>query len=290
MTFAEILDQYGIPSAPAGSHHHVRPGWIGFDCPRCTPGSGRFRAGFNLNSKSTYCWACGRLDAVETLVELTHLPYRDVRELLKGMPSATPTKPVERRGTLRLPEGRDELLRAHREYLRSRGLDPDEIRRLWEVQGIGRAEKYAWSVYAPIIQAGEVVSWTTRKIDPQKGWFHSPPQDEAIPLKRLLYGEDYCRRTIVICEGVGDVWKIGPGAVATFGVGYSRAQMRRMAKYPERVILYDSNDEGQQRAKVLLSELMVFPGRTHNVVLDAADPGSADAKEVRKFRKTFLDD
>jgi hypothetical protein len=34
MKFTEVLDQLNIEYVTEG-HHHVRPGWVGIDCPWC---------------------------------------------------------------------------------------------------------------------------------------------------------------------------------------------------------------------------------------------------------------
>ena len=278
MTFLDLLELHGIPCKRPGEHHHVRNGWVGFDCVHCSPNSQRFRAGYD--GYKINCWSCGRLDLFETIRELTGEPYEVIRNL--DRPVKAPDRPVEASGRLTLPDGLASLKQAHREYLRGRGLDPAEIVNIWGVQA------WKWRVFAPIHKDGEIVSFTSRAITPEGAWRHAAPQHENVPIRRTLYGEDYCRDTIIVCEGLGDVWKIGPPATATYGVGYSRGQLLRISQYPRRIILYDSNPEGQKRAKLLLSELAIYPGETINVVLDADDPGSASREEVKEFRRVVL--
>jgi hypothetical protein len=106
--------------------------------------------------------------------------------------------------------------------------------------------------------------------------------------KDLLYGEDYCRDAIVVTEGPTDAWRIGPGAVATFGLAYSRAQVLRISRYPLRVICFDSEPEAQRQARRMRDELTAFPGETVIVRLDSKDAASAKPKEVRQLRE-FLE-
>jgi hypothetical protein len=105
-----------------------------------------------------------------------------------------------------------------------------------------------------------------------------------MPHRNLLYGEDYCRHTILVHEGPLDVWAVGPGATATCGTEFSPAQIRRIARYPRRGICFDSEPAAQTRARRLAAQLSLFPGETDLIKLDANDPGSAGAKELAELR------
>ena len=89
-------------------------------------------------------------------------------------------------------------------------------------------------------------------------------------------------------EGPTDCWKIGAGAVCTFGLAWTPAQLARIASYPTRVICFDNEEEAQKQARVLCAELEPFPGRTINVCLEAKDPGSAQKEEIQCLRKEYL--
>jgi hypothetical protein len=196
--------------------------------------------------------------------------------------------------TLKLPDGVQPMLPGHRDYLRDeRGLDPDEIERVWGVQGIAFAPKRPnYCLFIPIYdEFGRFVSWTTRTIGKEASsrYFAAPPDCEAIPHKSLLYGEHLCRHTIVIQEGCIDSWTIGPGAVATLGVSYSAQQKNRMAKYPIRLVNFDSQDDAQRRACELCEELASLPGITENIVWETGkDANSAERAEVDEFRRKYF--
>ena len=80
------------------------------------------------------------------------------------------------------------------------------------------------------------------------------------------------------------MFRIGYGAVAILGLGYSQSQFHRMTRYPRRIVCFDSDPPGQRRAKRLCRELDAYPGETMNVCLDFPDPGSASVKEIRMLR------
>lgn len=73
--------------------------------------------------------------------------------------------------------------------------------------------------------------------------------------------------------------------MATLGVLVTSAQIARLARYPVRVVCFDNEAGAQRRALALCRELSVFAGTTQNVVLDAADPGSAPPAETRALRR-----
>ncbi len=284
-----ILDHYEVPYKRQGQHHHVTQGWCGIDCCFCSPGAGSYKLGINLEWGSVSCWSCGSHSLVEVFREVTREPWSKCIELAKGIRRQTVPKDLQPKGKLELPKGLGPLLPAHKKYLRSRGFCPDEMERLWNFQGIGLAAKLAWRIFIPITFRGETVSWTTRSLtDKGVRYVNARPDQEKLPAKKVLFGLDYVRHVAFVVEGPLSGIRIGPGAVATFGTGWTRSQLRLLSKINTRVVVFDSDPLAQQRAKELCNALCAFGGVTYRVELDAADPGSASAKEVNLLRRSFL--
>lgn len=105
----------------------------------------------------------------------------------------------------------------------------------------------------------------------------------------MLFGIDFIRHAIIVCEGPMDAMKIGPGAVSTMGISYTKHQLKQIVDFPVRVVCFDNEPDAQKRAKKLCSDLSSFPGKTTNIVLDVKDPGEASPKEIKLIRKSFLD-
>lgn len=289
MTYPELLDELGIPKAEHGESQHVTEGWTGIDCPRCSPGESKFKAGYSPRG-FLRCWTCGPLPLAATLAEASGRPLGSVLRLLGGLNRPEPYLDPETRptGRLTLPKGVGPLLPAHAAYLRGRGFDPAELERLWGVRGIGLAARLAWRLFLPVQYKGKTVSWTTRAIgeDVKPKYLAAQPHEEEIPARGLLGGEDLVPgHAVVAVEGFFDAARVGPGAVWTAGVGYSTAQVRRLAAYPRRLICYDAEPEAQRRARGLAESLAPFPGSTAVVELDAKDPGSAPAREIQLLRR-----
>lgn len=288
MKFNELLQTLEIPYKTEG-HEHCRPGWIQLDCPFCSKGWGHFRLGYSLDGGFLNCWSCGPHRLIDTLVEATGLSYGRCKALLNDIEQPRFAPKERGHGKLVLPPGMDTLLQAHRSYLSRRGFAPSKIERLWGIKGFGPVGNFAWRIFIPIHYQGEVVSWTTRSIvDSGVRYLSAKPEQEAMNHKELLYGEDYCRHSVVVHEGPTDVWCTGPGAVATLGTGFSRAQVLKLSKYPVRGICFDNEPTAQKRARELCDMLESFPGETYNIILRSKDAGSASVEETNQLR-SFLE-
>ncbi len=291
MNLIEFLERFGIPFKREGEHHHVTRGWYGVDCPFCNSAPGNAKLGFNLESRGVSCWTCGRHKFSEAIEALVQKPWKEVSPLLDWTDRLfqfTPSRNLRQR--LVLPKGLGPLSPAHRDYLAGRGFDPDELVKLWGLRGIGLAAKLAWRIFIPATYRGETVSWTTRGItEAEPRYLNASPEQEKMSLKSLLVGEEYVRNAIIVTEGPFDAIRIGPGAVSLCGIKFTQSQIARIAKYPVRVIAFDSDPVAQERARELCQELCGFVGKTSRVELDAADPGEATKREVTKLRKRFLD-
>ena len=279
-----LLTDAGIPVRRGGEHHHVSSQFLGLDCPWCRIPGG-FHLGISPAGVAT-CWRCGPHSVAEVLAAVLNVPFAEARRLAGGRHVPRERPP----GRLRPPRGVGPLLPAHRRYLRGRGLRPAQVAALWGVGGIGVAARLAWRLYIPVVAGGEVVSWTTRAIgNVARRYVAAPAADEARPHKELLYGADYCRGAAVAVEGPLDAWAGGPGFVATFGTGYSRAQALALAQFPVRAVCFDAEPEAQERQAELVSELMGMPGLTYSLHLETGkDAGEADPAEIAEIRREVL--
>ena len=288
MHFADILRDHRVSHWTEGKY--CRPGWVQFFCPFCFGGSNAEKpyCGYNLSYNYVNCWRCGPHGVGKTVMALTGQSWKEVKLVLDDLDSPRREEKILA-GKLKLPDGVGPLLKCHGDYLRGRGFDTKELKRLWRIQGIGMSDRLPWRIFIPIYSRGQVVSWTTRSLkDTGTRYVSAAEDEEAVPHKSLLYGEDYATTAISVHEGPTDVWAVGPGAVGTLGTGFTPAQILRMSRYPRRIVCFDNQPEAQQRARRLCSLLEVFKGETVNVILDAKDAGSATPGELRKFRKLLV--
>ena len=288
----EFLSEHRIPFQEGGSHKHVRYGWTGVQCPWCRTSS--WHLGIRNGDGSCTCWRCGKHRLGDVLMRITGLSWGDVKEVVEKSTrgSLSPSRIVSHPSKVIMPRGVGPLSKAHLTYIRSRGFDPDYLTTTWGVQGIDLAVQLSWRLFIPIIQQNTVVSWTTRTIGKSDAirYISASPVEESISHKEVLYGADYATHSIVVVEGPTDVWRIGPGAGATFGLNVSYAQLIEIGSYPVRAICFDNSPEAQNRALYLANQLKTMPGETHVIRIESGDdPGSMDEEEVLELRGRFLD-
>lgn len=283
----ELLKTHHVEFRLAGEHHHVSRGWIGLDCPECGAGTRQFHLGIQLEQLRANCWRCGSFGLPWILSKILPL---SIAQIQKSLGDPKPSRYVKQnpQGKTILPPGIGPLQKQHEKYLRSRRFDPKKIQQLWNVQGLTIAGRLSWRLFIPLHKNGELASWTTRSIYPDTvpKYLTASTTQSRYPKASLLYGIDYCRgSTILLCEGPTDVWRLGPGAVASLGVGYSLEQLVEVARFPNRFICFDSDVPGQRRSDSLIEQLSCLDGSTKSIQIDAADPGELTEKEADKIRR-----
>jgi DNA primase len=181
----------------------------------------------------------------------------------------------------------------HRKYLKSRSFDPDQLEQDWGLLGTGPLGPFSNRIIIPIYQAGELVCYQGRDITGKSPTrYKSCSDDKAVlPIKSCLYGIDKVEgEKIIITEGATKVWRIGPPAVATFGAIVTDAQILMLKKFQRRIVLFDGDNTGRERAANLSARLGMFPGKTE--VFELPDGISPDdvACAVNGVRKMCLED
>jgi hypothetical protein len=297
MTIVEILKELRIPYKEAGEHHHVSHGWVGVDCPDCSPGWGHYRLGFHLGTGGAYCWLCGKRPSRLMLSRLAGKPVAEINPLYSQLQLVeTRRKSAHEGRSLKFPpfqkwDLQHQEAEPHRWYLAKRKLHIDAVGERWGVTALRLAGRWSWRLLIPIAHQGEYVSWTTRSIvkNVEPRYLNCPEEWERMPAKNLLYGEDYCGESVVVCEGPVDVWKIGPGAVCTFGTAFTKVQTARLTKFSRIAVCFDSTDEGQRRGRELMDQIGYSTPNVVNVRLETGkDAGDADEDELKELRRRFL--
>ncbi len=284
----DFLDKYNVQHSTY--HHHSRPGWVQVqECYNCH--SNNFHLGLKLDGTRASCYRCGGKNMGKALKALTDAPWHEIRKII-GQGAFLSPEPETPCGVYTPPTCLVPLTGKIEKYVKGRGIHPDYASRVWGCMGTGPFSDYPFRLFIPIKRRKRPVSWTARATSKtqtpryQTAMKHQKSFDE----KRMLFGSDFARGSVVIVEGPLGAIKIGPGTVATCGVAYTQAQLSLMADYPRRFICFDSEDAAQARAQRLAADLAVFPGETSIVVLDAADPGEITRAECRSLRRMAFGD
>lgn len=297
MKFRQLCEEYHIDTAPPG-HKHAREGWVNVPCPFCTGNPG-YHLGYEETKDRFRCWRCGFKKHMDVVMRLTGVGSQEARLLLRRFkgrprPRVQSAREVKRRriSKLKMPAGCGPMTEAHRRYLRGRGFDPDRLARLWGLLGTGPIGDYKFRVIAPISHEDELVSYQGRDITGKHPLKYKacPQSEEVMDHHHTLYGLDKVPGdAVVVVEGIADVWRLGYGAVATFGIAYTRQQVSLLRGFRSRFVMFDSGDpQALEQARVLAAELSAFKGSTEIVTLDAGDPGEMGQEEADALMRELL--
>ena len=289
-----FCDDYHITFFTHGNKN-VPMGCVGIKCPFCDDHSNHMY--FRLNfAWAVNCWRCGRHSLSETVQALLGVPGVEARGIITRYASDSPraSQPQDQRifaKSVVFPAGMSEMEQGHRLYLIKRNFDPNEIKNTWKVQGTNHIDPdYKWRIIAPITFRGQVVSYQARDIgDFQEPKYRAcPPEYEVVSHKDVLYGFDEARGdSVVVVEGITDVWRLGPGAVATFGTKWTKPQALLMIqKWDKIFLLFDPDDPGRLAGLSLYHFLRGFKENVELLELNGySDPGSMPDSEAKYLMK-----
>lgn len=276
----EWLAQYGVDTA-GHEHNHGRIGWTQVrECPYC--GSTNYHLGIKNDWSRANCWKCGPHNIQQVLKLVSGASWNEVKGLGRF---AVVAHTIKEYGGYKPPAGLVPLAPKDREYLESRGFDPDALVSLWSLQSIGPLSGMRKGVFIPITHRGKPVSWTIRHRKGDPRYTTAKDDEKLLSEKDFLFGAEHCQGTVIVVEGPFDMFRVGPGAVPLFGLAYTQAQVAALSRIHRRIVCLDNSSDAQRVADRLCSDLSAFPGETIRVCLEAEDPGSASIEEIQELRK-----
>ena len=267
MDFRKLCADYGIPIAPH-AHRHFRAGWINVECPFCTGNPG-YHLGYEEAGSGTgfVCYRCGGKGGVRTIAALCHVSYNEAKEIISQYGGRPYQVQVKRWNEWKLgesvapPVGLRRVSLRGLKYLKNQGYDAEELEHLWDIKMTGPVGRYKFRIFIPIKFQGFTVSFTCRSyVGSDVRYLSCPSAEEKIPHKQILYGIDEVpnRNRIVVVEGCTDVWRLGPGAVATFGTKVTQSQLKLLSAFKKIVLIRDSDKAGAVAWRKLEAQLEGF--------------------------------
>lgn len=285
------LRAYNVPHSLQGKN--ISPGWVGVRCPFC--GDTSDHGGFAPEGYYS-CWRCGWHPLEDIIAALEHIPYHVACERVKEFAGEDaikiPLPQPQTVSTLKLPLGTGPMTERHKEYLRRRRFDPDQLSVNFHLLGTGPVGNHAWRIVAPIYFNGVLVSYQCRDITGKADLrYKSCARNlEVIPHKEILYNWDSCTGTsVIVVEGITDVWRMGDNTVATFGIKWTAKQLNLLAERFKKVaVLYDSEPQAQAQA-VKMGKMLASRGvEVDNITLDSGDPSDLEQAEADKLKGEIL--
>lgn len=280
-----------LPEDGARDKHISRTGeWAQMKCPIC--GGDHLWLGYNLERDYFNCYNHGSASKYDLF--RAWFPSENARDLLKGLDSLDVTITIKEKPTGAylppLPHRPLAFSLSHFAYLKGRGFDPVTCEEKWGIKALwGDVEpRHRNRLFIPVYdEAGRPGSWQTRAIhdDGTPRYLTAPKNREAVPIKHLLYGEQFVNKfsTIIVTEGVFDAIAVGTNAVATFGKKITNEQFMKISQYKRRIICFDGERDTKAQARELARSLSEFSGLTGCFYLDAPDPATAPKEEIDRL-------
>lgn len=274
------------------SGKNVSPGWVNIECPLCSDNSNHL--GYNLDRNYFNCWKCGANNQYEILMQLLNINFFQVRNLLYEYSGRSLVfdniKKKTNASKIVLPG--KELMEMHRKYLLRRNFDPDYLIEKYKIRGTGIAGYWKYRIMIPIYYNNQLVSYQGRDItNKQKLRYLSlSPEKSVMNIKNVLYNSNNCNKvSIIVLEGVTDVWRFGDDCVCTFGTSVTEMQVNLLSQYENIFFIFDSEKEAQQKAKKTALKLSSLGCNTEVIDLQiSGDPGSMNVDEVNYIKKELL--
>ena len=299
MDIIQLYKDFNVPYATEG-HKHCREGWVNTTCPFCTGNPG-MHLGYELTDNYYVCWRCGWKATYKTLALLIHVTEREAKEIARKYGGKSYVKNAVHvkigHKKFKLPPSTGPLTERHKRYLTKRNFDPEVIARVWDVQGTGPVSlmdnmSYSHRLVMPIMWDDRIVSFQTRDITDKHflRYITCPESREIIKHKHIFYQAIPTKDsdTCICVEGVTDAWRFGDCAIATFGIKYTRQQVRAISKRYKRVfVVFDSDPQAIVQSEKLTAELILRGVDAYSIRIEG-DPGSMSQKDADCLRKELI--
>ena len=280
-------------------------GWVNVQCPfrrSAQTGSNPDKKylGFNLPKDFLNCWRCGPHSVEDYIMAVErceyHIACQRASEYNNDLAwvAAPPQKQAQGlSGSLDWPAGTLPIQDVHRRYLASRGFDPEQLEARYGLMGTVNAGDYAGRIMIPIFVGGIMCSYQGRTIvkgiEPRYKACHR--EKELIDHRELLYDMDNARDdTVMVVEGVTDAWRLGDGAVATFGTSLSKTspQIMLLKGFRRAFVIFDAEPKAQAKGRWLADQLSALGLEAVNVRLKAGDPGGMTPDQAMELKERLL--
>lgn len=286
LDFIKFCQEFNIPIDTNGNRD-----WVQTHCIFCNDNN--WHLGYNLSQGNMNCWKCGPHNIYEFLSIILKTKNQSIRQILNLYQQNNITLPKKQIKTrprkTKKPPHMESLSKIHRHYLKQKNFNPTKLTKEWNLKATkGLSGKWSWRIIAPILnKEWMVVGYTGRTLTPntKPKWKHSKNENMSIDPKTLLYGIERTKNKILIVEGASDVWRMGPGAVGTFGINWKMEQAIILKTFSHRFIMFDPEKEAQKQAKKLANWLAPFPGETEIISGIDTDPGDLDQSEADNIMK-----
>jgi DNA primase len=270
------------------------PGWIQVQC--CFCGDSSNHLGYNLAKGYFTCWKCGKKKIEQVLMNLLSLEFYEVKKVMLEYAGYSKLfrKNEEKQKKvipeLALPGG--ELVDMHINYLSKRNFDADYLVNKYGITGTGITGDWKFRIMIPVIYNRKMVAFQGRDITGKAKYRYKSLsiENSIMPVKEVIYNIDNCNSdSVIVLEGITDVWRMGDNTCATFGTSVTSKQIKLLSRYKKIFFLFDPEIEAQERARFAASKLSSLGCNVEIVDLGIdGDPATLNAEEVDNIKKELF--
>lgn len=304
----DLLDEYGVEYITEGqnsSKDFVNINCIAGDC----IDDHKHKLGIHRSLGRAYCWSCGAHKIYDVVKELG-IPWKIWKPLMEeemeewGLEDNTKKYKTE---LPPVPKGievpGEPLTEIHKQYLKSRGFDPDWLEKEYGVKGTVKNYSdfsLSYRIVFPITYNNIPISFIARTYlasETKRRYRAAYPEEELISHKSKIFNCDKATGDrILLVEGLIDALKLIYASKrfnigATYGTAYTPEQLLFLREhYKEVIVMYDPEPLAQKHAQEIVSYLKSYGVRAKSLSLKGyEDPGALDLKIANKIVNYLLD-
>lgn len=292
----QFLSDYDIDYKETGED--IGANWVGIKCPRCQDHA--HHLGYNENTNAFTCWRCGKMKTIEAVQLLANVSKHQAIEIIKDYGGFKKDVRYERKEkekdiNVKFPKGiLKDFPERHRKYLEKRNFDPDYLIDTWNLKATGHLGAYKFRIIAPIYLNERLISYQGRDItDKSSQRYKACSKDnERIHHKNTLYGIDSAKSsTVLVVEGITDVWRMRFGSIATFGTKFTGEQVNLLNKRFKRIFVWfdETDEEANKNAQELVFRLSIQGNEVYQIELGInKDPAELSDEEANYIMRDLL--
>jgi len=291
--FKSRLKAYFINRMGSFDYKH---GWMKSNCPFCDK---ELKFGVNISRNRTNCFVCGYSKSpIEAIKEIENLDTD--QQVLKLLESTSfegyefREEKIELRefnqgfqlpkGFTLLNQGKSQLARSARSYVKGRGFDPDRM----AAKGWGYCSQNPGMfgyLIMPFFSNHQLVYYNARNFLSTGPRYNNPNIDDTgIGKSSIWYNQDalYIYKQIYITEGLINAETMGDKAIASGGKFISAYQLNELIKSPVERFIIILDPDAKDKAYKLAMELVQFKKVKVIILPDGKDPNSYGRKKVMR--------
>ena len=293
------FEDRNIPYSTEGKN--VTEGWVNIECPYPFCNDPSNHLGVNLESKLHSCWACGEKGGMDRLIQELEGCSWPESQLILGQFQENPYKDIPL--DVKYPETGSKTVRSrdilfdqslfsdpwpkiHLNYLKGRDFDPDILIPKYKLKACYNTGKYKFRIIAPVIMDDEVVSFVGADVTRQAKipYKNASDSESIIPIKSCLYNLDNANETVILVEGITDVWRIGDGAVATLGKKVTDEQVNLLIRKRIKRVYILSDSDAYYDWKILAEMIAPVFNNVELLELNSGDPENLRGNALKEIQ------